>query len=269
MPFYHIVILALIQGLTEFLPVSSSGHLVLTHSILGESQNDLCWEANRMMDVAVHVGTLFSVLVYFRKDLITMAQGVFSKNTEGANLLKHIIIASLPVVIAGYTINQYQFSMLCLLEVMAWMTLIFGVVLYIADKFNSDRALGNMTNKGALWIGLSQTLSLIPGVSRSGITITTARFLGFSRTEAARFSLLLSIIAISGAGALGGLDLIKTNDLDLGLNILIAIILSFISGLIAIHLMMKWLSKATFKPFAIYRVILGIGLLILIYGNYI
>lgn len=269
MPLYHIVILALIQGLTEFLPVSSSGHLVLTHNLLGDGQNDLCWETNRMMDVAVHVGTLFSVLIYFRNDLLKMACGVTKKNQEGANLLKHIFIASLPVVIIGYIINQYQFSFLCLLQVMAWMTLMFGIVLYIADKFNSDKTLNDMTNKDAFWVGLSQTLALIPGVSRSGITITTARFLGFNRVEAARFSLLLSIVAISGAGTLGGLDLIKTSNLDLGLNILTAVILSFLSGLIAIHFMMKWLSKATFKLFAVYRMILGVGLLILIYGNFI
>ncbi len=269
MPLYHIVILALIQGLTEFLPVSSSGHLVLTHNLLGDGQNNLCWETNRMMDVAVHVGTLFSVLIYFRNDLLKMVSGITQKNQEGANLSRHIIIASLPVVIVGYVINQYQFSFLCLLEVMAWMTLVFGIVLYIADKFDSKKTLNDMINKDAFWVGLSQTLALIPGVSRSGITMTTARFLGFSRIEAARFSLLLSIIAISGAGVLGGADLVKKNDLNFGLDILTAVILAFTSGLIAIHLMMKWLSNATFKPFAIYRIILGIGLLIAIYGNFI
>lgn len=267
MPLYHIVILALIQGITEFLPISSSGHLVLGHHLLGNAANDLCWESDRLIDVAVHVGTLFAVLIYFQKDLINIASNVTNKNSDGFKLLRHIIIASIPVIIAGLIINHYEFSFLCLIEVMAWMTLIFGVVLYIADKFDSKKALSSMTNKNALLIGLSQTLALIPGVSRSGITMTSARFLGFSRVEAARFSLLLSIVAISGAGVLGAKDLYETGSLDLGTDVIIALFLSFISGLIAVHLMMKWLSKATFKPFAIYRIILGVGLLIMIYSN--
>jgi undecaprenyl-diphosphatase len=269
MPLYHIVILAIIQGLTEFLPVSSSGHLVLTHHLLGQSTTDLCWETNRMMDVAVHVGTLLSVLLYFRKDLLLMTQGAFQKNKEGSLLFKNILIASIPVIIAGYVLHHYQPSLLCMLEVMAWMTLIFGIVLFIADKFKTDQLIKNMNTKNAFIIGLSQTLALIPGVSRSGITMTSARFLGFSRVEAAKFSLLLSIIAISGAGALSGLQLFETDNINLGFDILTAVLLSFISGYIAIVLMMKWLSKSSFTPFAIYRVILGIALLILIYGEFI
>ena len=267
MPLYHIVILAIIQGLTEFLPVSSSGHLVLTHHLMGNAGADLCWKTNRLMDVAVHVGTLFSVLVYFRKDILMMITQGLTKNSEGSVLLKHIIIASLPIIIVGYALQQWQPSLLCLLEVMAWMTLIFGVVLWFADKFDTDKNLKNIQMKDSLLIGLSQILALIPGVSRSGITMTSARFLGFSRTEAARFSLLLSIIAISGAGSLGGLEIIKEGNVSLGLEILTAILLSFLSGWIAIHLMMKWLAKSTFKPFAIYRVILGILLLSLIYSG--
>ena len=262
---YHIIILAVIQGLTEFLPVSSSGHLVLTHHLLGEGNSDLCWEQNRMMDVAVHVGTLFSVLVYFHKDIFMMIGGVVRPKSEGFSLSKNIIVASIPVIIAGFAIQQFQFSFLCLLETMAWMTLIFGVVLWWADKYEVGKELNKMRTGQALIIGFSQILALIPGVSRSGITMTSARFLGFSRVEAAKFSLLLSIIAISGAGVLNGYDLYETGNMDIGKDVLLAVVLSFIAGWVSIVAMMAWLSKASFKPFAIYRIILGLILLGLIY----
>ena len=267
MPLYHILILAIIQGLTEFLPVSSSGHLVLTHHVMGEGSNDLCWEKNRLMDVAVHVGTLLSVLVYFRKDIFMMLGGLTRTDSDGFVLARNIIIASIPVIIAGFVIQMFEFSFLCLLEVMAWMTLIFGIILMIADRFDSHLTIEKMSIKNAILIGLSQMLALIPGVSRSGITMTSARFLGFSRVEAARFSLLLSIVAISGAGTLSGLDLIQEGNLILSNEIGIAILFSFLAGWISIVLMMKWLSKASFKPFAIYRIVLGIALLSLIYSG--
>ena len=264
---YHIIILAIVQGLTEFLPVSSSGHLVLTHYLLGNSNSDLCWTQNRLMDVAVHVGTLLSVLFYFYKDIMLMIGGVFKPQSEGFGLSKNIIIASLPVIIAGFIIQQFQFSFLCLLQTMAWMTLIFGIVLWWADKYQTGRNLIEMRTAHAFIIGLSQILALIPGVSRSGITMTSARFLGFSRVEAAKFSLLLSIIAISGAGVLSSYDLLQTQSLSLGQDVIIAVILSFIAGWISIWAMMKWLAHASFKPFAVYRIILGVALLGLTYSG--
>lgn len=265
---YHILILSIVQGLTEFLPVSSSGHLVLTHHLLGQGNTDLCWEQNRLMDVAVHVGTLFSVLVYFRKDIFMMLGGLTHTDSDGFKLTKNLIIASIPVIIVGFIIQQYEFSFLCLIEVMAWMTLIFGIVLLIADKFDSRLTLDNMTSKHALWVGLSQTIALIPGVSRSGITMTSARFLGFSRVESARFSLLLSIVAISGAGVLSGLGLFQEKALTMDMDIALAVLFSFLAGWISIVLMMKWLSHASFKPFGIYRIILGVILLGLIYSGH-
>ena len=263
MPLYHILILALIQGISEFLPISSSGHLVLTHSLLGNEGGDLCWESNRMIDVAVHIGTLLSVLVYFRHDIFSMIKP--DKKSQESSLIQNILIASIPVVIAGYILHQLQLSILCLVEIMAWMTLIFGIVLWIADRFNDSKTLDQMNKSQAFLIGLSQALALVPGVSRSGITMTSARFLGFGRVDAAKFSLLLSIIAISGAGTLGGYDLFQSENFELGKNVLIAIIFSFLAGWASITLMMKWLAKATFLPFAIYRIILGALLLGLIY----
>ncbi len=267
MPFYHILILAIVQGVSEFLPISSSGHLVLTHAALGNGSTDLCWTQNRLLDVAVHIGTLLSVMIYFRKDIFSILFNITKPKSDSFGLGVKIILASLPVIIAGFILQFFKPSFLCMIEIMAWMTVIFAVVLHFADKFDAGKKIENMTHGNAFVIGLSQALALIPGVSRSGITMTSARFLGFSRVASAKFSLLLSIVAIGGAGFLSSLDLIKSGDFNLGTDIILAITLSFISGLIAIHLMMKWLSKATFMPFVIYRLILGIALLIFIYSG--
>lgn len=268
MPLLHIIILALVQGITEFLPVSSSGHLVITHSLLGQNMPDLCWEQNRVMDVAVHIGTLFSVLVYFRKDVLDMLTGFTKRGTSGFNKTWYMISASIPVIIAGFVLNALQPSFLCLLQITAWTTLIFGIVLWVADKYRpAEKNLSDMNWKDAMMIGCAQMLALVPGTSRSGITMTAARALGYSRTEAAHFSLLLAIVAIAGAGFLGVMDIMEADNMTLGLDALIAALLSFLSGWAAIALMMGWLQKSTFTPFAVYRIILGIGLLIAIYSG--
>ncbi|MFP4098649.1 MAG: undecaprenyl-diphosphate phosphatase, partial [Alphaproteobacteria bacterium] len=156
------------------------------------------------------------------------------------------------------------------LHVIAWTTLIFGIVLWYADtKTPTAKNIDHMNMKDSLIIGLAQTLALIPGTSRSGITITAARFLGYSRSESARYSLLLAIVAISGAGALIGLGIIKDGDTQLGVNVLIGVFFSFISGLVAIFVMMKFLEKATFTAFSIYRIMLGGALLVLLYTDII
>lgn len=264
----HLIILALVQGITEFLPISSSGHLVITHTLLGQNVADLCWEQNRVMDVAVHIGTLFSVLVYFRKDVLEMVTGFYNVKSAGFQKSSFILIGSIPVIIVGFILSAIEPSFLCLLEITAWTTLIFGIVLWVADKKGStDKTLDNMSVKDSLLIGLAQCLALIPGTSRSGITMTAARTLGYSRTEAAHFSMLLAIIAISGAGFLGILDIMESDDMRLGMDAIIAAFLAFLSGWIAIAVMMEWLKRATFTPFAIYRIILGIGLLGLIYSG--
>lgn len=269
MPIFYIIILAIVQGISEFLPISSSGHLVLTHTLMDGKSVNLCWEKNRLMDVAVHVGTLLSVLIYFRSDLIGMGKKAFKIKSTDSKLLQNIIIASMPVIAAGLLLQLWQPSLLCSLKIMAWMTLIFGIILGIADRFKLDKSINNMSHNNAFIIGLSQALALIPGVSRSGITMTSARFLGFSRVDSAKFSLLLSIIAISGAGFLTSIDLFKTQNIELSFDIFLAVIFSFVFGYIAISLMMKWLSNATFKPFVIYRIILGTALLILLYSGII
>ena len=262
-----LIILALIQGITEFLPVSSSGHLVLVHEIFGSPGN---WQNHLVLDVAVHVGTLFSVLLYFRKDVITMLcglKGLAYGNTQsdGAQLNIHVLLASIPVIIAGYILHKTQPDWVLLLNVMAMATLVFGILLWIADRLPMQhKTLSDLNRKDALLIGLAQAIALIPGTSRSGITMTAARFLGYNRSESARFSLLLAIIAITGAGTIGACELLQSGNTHLGLEALIAMFIAFVSGWIAIKLMMSWLENHSFAPFAIYRIILGTGLLILI-----
>lgn len=268
---YHIILLALIQGITEFLPISSSGHLGLFHCFMDQCET---WDqANVVMDIAVHVGTLLAVLLYFRADFLKMAVGakhIASGNpsSENSKLLLFVILSSIPVICLGVVFNYLQPDWLKTLYVIAWMTLIFGIVLWWADsKNNGTRTITEMTYKDALFIGLAQMLALIPGVSRSGITMTASRFLGYSRTESAHYSMLLAIVAISGAGILIGCDVLREGDVKLGMDVVIGIVLSFASSWLALLLMMKFLAKFSFRPFAIYRIILGLLLLGLLYSG--
>jgi undecaprenyl-diphosphatase len=272
MAFFYLLTLALVQGLTEFLPISSSGHLVLVHAAFGGVSS---WEKHMLLDVSVHIGTLCSVLVYFHRDVFAMFRGLMDSlkgdyKSEGARMNGYVLVSSIPVIVAGYILHVIQPSWLLSIKLVAWSTLIFGVLLWVVDSVKPVRKeRGDMTFTDALIIGCAQALALIPGTSRSGITMTASRFLGYSRTEAARYSLLLAIIAIGGAGVLGMIDLAQQGDIALGIDVFIMGFLAFVSGLVAIALMMKWLSRSTFMPFALYRVILGAGLLILLYGGFI
>ena len=270
---YHIILLAVIQGLTEFLPVSSSGHLGLFHCAIDQCDR---WDGeNMVMDIAVHLGTLLSVLLYFWRDVVRMLCGVKDISTgnalsENSKLTLYVLVSSIPVIIAGLILHLYEPDWLKTLHVIAWATIIFGVVLWWADKQEvATRSVKDLTLKDAIIIGCAQILALIPGTSRSGITMSAARFLGFSCKEAAHYSMLLAMVAISGAGALMGLSLIKSGDVELGMDALVAMIFSFIAGLLAITLMMKFLEKSTFTIFAVYRVILGTALLGLLYSGVI
>lgn len=270
MPLLHILILAIIQGITEFLPISSSGHLILVHAAFDGGATPE-WNNHILLDVAVHIGTLFAVLLYFRKDIGRMITGLFDaitsqKRNSGSNLALYVLAGSIPVIIAGLGLHLIQPNWLLLIEIVAWTTLIFGIILWVTDKKCPDtRDIETLTLKDALLIGLAQTLALIPGTSRSGITMTAGRILGLKRTACAEYSLLLGIIAISGAGAISSLTLLEGNNITLGPDIALAAAIAFISGYIAIALMMRWLKHASFTPFAIYRIILGLALLIYIY----
>lgn len=268
MPLLHILLLAIVQGLTEPLPVSSSGHLVLTHRLLDGNTIDMCWEQDRTLDVAMHVGTLFSVLAYYWRDVLAMIAGIFKPQSAGFGMAVNLVIASIPVVGAGLAIHMMQPSIVCLLEIMAWMLVVFGILLWVADKFSpAERTVEQMNWKHAILIGLAQCCSLMPGVSRSGATMTAGRFLGYKRIEAARFSLLLAVVAIAGAGTLTALDLIKDDNASLSNDAILAGFFALIAGYGAITFMVKWLQRFTFTPFAIYRIILGIAVLAMIYSG--
>lgn len=273
MPLLHIFILALIQGITEFLPISSSGHLVLTHEALGHGQS-LSDTQEKIFDIAVHIGTLGAVCLYFHKDLFRMIIGGidllrFKGSPERGQALL-IIIASLPVILVGFIINLFGASMFDHVVVIGWTTLIFGFLLWVIDqKMPQESSFEDIGIKHAFLIGLSQIIALIPGTSRSGITMIAGRALGYNRVDAARFSLLLGMVAISGAGTLAGLDVLSMDNMSFTSDLIWAAGFAFMSAFVAIALMMKWLARASFTPFAIYRILLGITLLSLFYTGVI
>jgi undecaprenyl-diphosphatase len=271
---YHIVILAIVQGITEFLPISSSGHLLLTHAILNPGEARDFWGDALTIDIAVHIGTLMAVLLYFRRDVFGMAGAGFTilktrkvETVEG-RMLVYIVIASVPIMIAGYIIHTLEPSWARSLEVIGWTMVGFGILLGVADKYGtSERATSDMKLKDAILIGVAQALALIPGTSRSGITMTAARFAGFTRVEAARFSFLLSIVATSAAGMVGILDFLEDPQPGLITSIIVVIVVSFLAASGAIHFLMRWLARASFTIFVWYRVALGLALLGFLYSG--
>ena len=258
----QLVVLALVQGITEFLPVSSSGHLVLTSRLMGWPDQGLT------VDVAVHGGTLLAVIVYFWRDLVRILVGLGESGSQGTRgLFGMLVVATIPVGIAGFLLHEAGPDVLRNPEIIAWTTIGFGLVLWGADRFGMTvRRIEHMTWGSALLIGLAQVLSLVPGTSRSGITMTAARIMGFEREAAARFSLLLSIPVIGAATLLAVLDLIEAGDPVLSRDAAIAAGLAFVSALVAIWAMMAWLRRASFTPFAIYRLLLGGFLLYWLYA---
>ena len=262
----EIIVLALIQGITEFLPISSSAHLVLAPAVFGWSDQGVHF------DIAVHVGTLAAVMLYFRHDVAAIAGGLVDlargRWTPHARLALWLAMASVPVVLAGLALHAINPAGLRSVAVIGWATLGFGLLLYAADRFcPANRGLDRLGWRGAIVIGLAQVLALIPGTSRSGITMTAGRALGLTRTAAARFSLLLSIPTILGAGVLATLDLVAAGDVTVGVDALIGAALAFLFAWLAIAVMMAWLRQASFTPFVIYRVVLGVGLLIWVYAG--
>ena len=268
-----ILLLALVQGITEFLPISSSAHLILMRDFgaaLGLDTVGANANADLVMDVSLHVGTLAAVMLYVWRDLWRMGlgvvQGLGGKRTEGWHLAWQLVLATIPVVVVGVVAQDLITDKLRTMEVIAWMTLIFGVVLWFADRAVTRLALPDLGYGRAILIGAAQVLALVPGVSRSGICMTLGRFLGMNRVDAARFSLLLSIPTIVGAGTLAGIELYQAKDAQLGMDALIGVGLSFAIAWLAILLMMRWLARATFLPFVLYRLVLGAVLLAIVYA---
>ena len=269
MPFTQILILAAIQGITEFLPISSSGHLILVPKLTGLTDQGL------MLDVAVHVGTLVAVILYFWRDVFGMVSALSRIFQQISNRRKldaefwlfcKLVLATLPAIGVGLYVNKYMGANLRTLEIIGWATLCFGILLFVADKINMTvRKMEHISFGGAFFIGLMQAISLVPGTSRAGITMTAARFLGVERQDAARFSLLLSIPTIIGAGVLKGYELSESTDRVLFYDVLTVTGLSFLFALVAISSLMVWLRRASFTPFVIYRILLGGVLLGIVY----
>lgn len=262
MPFSLILLVAAIQGVTEFLPVSSSGHLVLIPIITAHSYQ------GQTIDVAAHVGTLIAVLVYLRRDIFNITAAIIGR-ADGAKQADHrrlglmIIGATIPVVLVGFVVNYADWHWLTLVTTLAWANIAFAGLLWAADRFGVQfHGLADMRWSAAMGIGLMQICALIPGASRSGVTMTAARFFGYDRLTAARFSLLLSLPAIGGAGLLKTIDIIDAGDARLGLDAAMVAVLSALFAWLAIRVMMSWLARANFTIFVVYR--LGLGMLLLL-----
>lgn len=265
MPILHLVVLALVQGITEFLPISSSAHLVLVPALTGWDDQGL------IVDVSAHVGTLAAVMLYFRRDIAVMVFGflklLVGRWTPGGRLALLVIWATIPAMAAGAALHAAVPSGLRSVELIAWTTILFGIALYAADRLSLQiRKVEHVGWTAALFVGLAQALALMPGTSRSGITMTAGRLIGMERTEAARFSLLLSIPTILGAGTLAGLDLAAAGDTALTGDAILAAVLAFAAALGAIWALMRWLKFAGFAPFVVYRLALGAGLLWWLHG---
>lgn len=261
MDWLNLLVLALVQGITEFLPISSSAHLILVPALFGWPDQGLA------IDIAVHVGTLVAVLVYFRRDIVDLLGGFFTmlagRPDERTRLLLYLVVATVPIVVVGFLAKNLVASSAREELLIAATTIGFGLVLWRADRDGAanTREIADMTMKDALLIGLAQVLALIPGTSRAGITVTAALFLRFKRSESARFSMLLSIPTIAAAGLLGSLDLIKSGDTALQADALWAAFFSFLAALVAIWGLMAWLKRSSFAPFVVYRLLFGLFLL--------
>ena len=266
MPLLHLIIVALIQGITEFLPVSSSGHLILLPNLTGLD------DQGQVIDVAVHVGTLGAVILYFWADVSRAIQGlpkvVRGKiDDQNAWLALCLILATIPVVIAGLILKLTGLSdAMRSITVVGWATLFFGLILYWADRTGSQaKTADNWSLKDALVMGLWQALSLIPGTSRSGITITAARQLGYARQDAAKLAMLMSIPTILATGTLLGAEVAFNMDARAAKDAAIGAIFAFFAALGALHFMMRLLQSVSFTPYVIYRIALGLVLLVIAY----
>ena len=250
----EIIILSIVQGISEFFPISSSAHLNIVEIIFKFNSSSL------MIDVSLHFGSLLAIIFYFRKELLDL------KNNQ--KLLSLLVIGSIPIVIAGYIISTT--GLINLLEnnlkLIAWTTLIFGIILYLADKSKSDKKISsNLNFKTILYIGLFQILALIPGVSRAGITITAARFFRFNRFDSSKISFLLAIPAIAGASVLQLKNAVGQS-FEFNYLILISITLSFLFSYFTVKFFLDYINKFSLNVFVIYRIIISIILFIVIYN---
>ena len=245
----EIFILSLIQGITEFLPISSSSHLIIISEYLDFENQKL------EIDVSLHIGSFFAVIVFFRSDIFN-----FIKNKD---LFLKIIIGSIPVMVAGYLLVKFNLiDQIRNIKVIGWTTLVFGILLYISDKFDIQKEINaNFTFKSAIFIGVLQILSLIPGVSRSGITITGARILNFKRYDAAKISFLLSVPTLAAVSLFGLNNLVQSQNFNFSFLILASMVFSFFFSFITIKYFLIYIKKFSLNIFVLYRIILGILIL--------
>lgn len=252
MDILQLVLLAIIQGVTEFLPISSSGHLILPSALLGWADQGLAF------DLAVHFGSLIAIVAYFQRDLRQILRAWLSSlrgsSSDDSRLAWCIILATIPAGVIGLLLDDWIELNLRSVAVIATTTVVFGLILGVADRCAGQRLIMSMPN--AVVIGLAQALALIPGTSRSGITMTAALFLGYSRDTAARFSFLLSIPLILAGSLFKTLDLLAQPQVDWSVLIGGAVC-SAIAAFICIHLFLTWLNRIGFMPFVIYRLVLG------------
>ena len=249
--FIKIIILGIVQGITEFLPISSNAHLIMLERLLNYHNH------NEILNLIFLLGSLLAIITYFFSELL----GLLKK----PKMIFNIIAATIPVIVVGYFVYKFRlinygyFS----IKIIAATLIIFGILLFISDKISHSKTLYKDLNlRSSLVIGLFQIISLIPGVSRSGITLTAGRFLGYSRFEAAKFSFFLSIPTTAGACFLGVVDLIKTNNSDLNYIAIVAFISSFLSSYLTIKLFLSFISKFNLNIFIYYRIILGTFILL-------
>ena len=250
--FIEILILSAIQGISEFLPISSSAHLIIVSSLYDLKASSL------LIDISLHLGSLLAIIFFFRKDLFNLKQN--------QKLLKLIIIGSIPLITFGYILYSTELiSYLRNIKVIAWTTLSFGIILYFADQSKINQNISsNLNIKSILLIGIFQILALIPGVSRAGITITAARFLKFNRVDSGKISFLLSIPALAGASFLGLKDL-QNESLEINILTIIAVILSFLFSYVTVKYFLNYLNKFSLNIFVIYRLIIAFVLFSIIY----
>ena len=250
--FIEILILSAIQGISEFLPVSSSAHLILVSNFYDLKTGSL------LIDISLHLGSLFAIIFYFRKDLLDL------KNNK--KLLQLIIIGSIPIIIVGYLLHSTEFIYLLRnVKVIAWTTLFFGFILFFADQQKFDKNIStNLNFKSIIFIGLFQMLALIPGVSRAGITLTAARFLNFNRVDSSKISFLLSIPALAGASFLGLKDVIY-HSIEINYLIIVAVILSFLFSYVTVKFFLIYINKFSLSIFVVYRILIALILFLIIY----
>ncbi|MDH3640840.1 MAG: undecaprenyl-diphosphate phosphatase [Gammaproteobacteria bacterium] len=258
MDWLQIIVLSLIQGLTEFLPISSSAHLILPALLTDWPDQGLAF------DIAVHLGSLLAVLAYFRRDMGQFAVSgvrllVRREHDQHTALLAKVVVATLPVVVAGYLLKGWVESELRTVLVIATTTIVFALALWWADRQRGEGDTPGWTQ--TLLIGAAQVLAIVPGTSRSGITITAALLLGLSRTSAARFSYLLSIPTIAGAALLTGLDLLEVGDSARFVELAMGGTLAALSAYACIHYFIALVERTGMMPYVIYRLVLGLMLL--------